>query len=74
MQDATTGAFKAVAIFGYYFAVREKRADKTMTRQADTERTAQANVPPRSQFFVTFAAFVDSCLRPIVSPSVRRYI
>ncbi len=39
------GVFKAVAIFGYYFAVRAKGADKTMTRQADTERTVQTNVP-----------------------------
>src|SRR6266566_7603885 len=41
MQDTRTGAFKAVTIFGYYFAVRAKGADKTVTRQAGTERTAR---------------------------------
>jgi hypothetical protein len=59
MQDTTTGAFKAVSIFGYYFAVRAKGADKTATRQADTERTAQTNVPPQPLFFLTVAAFVE---------------
>ena len=29
MQDTMTRGFKAVAIFGYYFAVRESGADKT---------------------------------------------
>lgn len=56
-----TGAFKAVAMFGYYFAVRAKGTDKTVTRQADTDRTAQTKVPPQFLFFLTFAAFVELC-------------
>lgn len=47
MQDTMTGAFEAVAIFGYYFAVREKGADKRLTRHAETERTARTKVLPQ---------------------------
>jgi hypothetical protein len=56
MQDTTTEAFKAVAIFGYYFAVRANGADKTVTRQADTERTAQT-----SSTSIFPHAFVEFC-------------
>jgi hypothetical protein len=67
MQDTTTEAFKAVAIFGYYFAVRANGADKTVTRQADTERTSSTSIFPH--FFCRFCGIL---LRSIVSPPVWR--
>jgi len=69
MQDTMAAGFKAVAIFGHHFAVRAKGADKTVTRQADTERTAQTNVPPQPPIFPHFCRFYGNFAAPYCVPT-----